>query len=237
MQTQIEPRIFAMPKTVPTISVVIPCYGQAHFLSEAIESVLRQSRQADEIIVVNDGSPDNTSEVAKKYPVILVEKENGGLSSARNAGIKKATSQFIMCLDADDMLRPQALEEHLKIAGDNFISQCGMLYFGTQVAVFRPMGATLESMRYSNSIYCNSVFPKALWERVGGYDESETMRLGWEDYLFWYECLKVGATLRTSDYIALLYRRHGDAMTIQTTHPNLDKIKAYMKTKHPEFIF
>lgn len=212
------------------ISVIIPCYKQAHFLGECIESVLAQSVKADEIIVVNDGSPDNTSEVAKKYGVIFIEKENGGLSSARNAGIKQATSNYIMPLDADDMLRPDAIKEHLAIADENVIAQCGMLYFGNQVATYRPMGATLDSMLKSNSVYCNSVFTKKMWEKTK-YDESTVMRLGLEDWLFWIELMANGAQVKTSDYIALLYRRHGNAMTQATTHPRWNEIIEYMSKK------
>lgn len=219
------------------ITVVIPAYNYARYLDECIQSVLDQSVKADEIIVVDDESKDNTKEVVAKYPVKYIWQKNKGLSGARNTGIREATSEYICCLDADDMLRPDAIKEHLAIADENTIAQCGLMYFGTQVAQFRPMGATLESMRQSNSIYCNSVFPKSLWEKVGGYDESETMRLGWEDYLFWFECMKAGAKLKTSNYIALLYRRHESAMTQATTHPNLGKIKEYMKKKHPEFLF
>lgn len=213
-----------------TISVIIPCYKQAHFLGECIESVLRQSVPATEIIVVNDGSPDNTSEVARKFPVKLVEKQNGGLSSARNAGIQVATSEYIMTLDADDMLRPDAIKEHLALADENTIAQCGLLYFGSQVATFRPQGATLESLLRSNTVYCNSVFPKKVWEGVG-YDESDTMRLGLEDWLFWIELAIKGCKVKTSDYISLLYRRHPNAMTRRTTHPRWNEIISYMATK------
>ena len=218
-----------------TLSVVIPCYKQAHFLGECIESVLAQSVKADEIIVVNDGSPDNTSEVAKKYGVILIEKENGGLSSARNKGIRESTGNFMLCLDSDDMLRPDAIKEFLPLMGENNIAQLGLMYFGTQVATFRPMGATLESLLQSNSVYCNSVFPKKAWEKVK-YDESDTMRLGLEDWLYWIELAANGYEVKTGDYIALLYRRHGNAMTQATTHPRWNEIIEYMSKKIKEIL-
>jgi cellulose synthase/poly-beta-1,6-N-acetylglucosamine synthase-like glycosyltransferase len=70
------------------VTVVIPCYNQAHFLGEAVESVLAQTYPRHEIIVVDDGSTDETSEVASRYPgVRLIRQENGGLSAARNAGL------------------------------------------------------------------------------------------------------------------------------------------------------
>lgn len=214
-----------------TLSVIIPCYNYAHYLGDCIESVLNQSVKADEIIIVDDESTDNTKEIASKYPVKYIWQKNKGLSGARNTGIQEATSEYIMCLDADDMLRPDAIQEHLKIAGENIIAQCGLMYFGNQVAEFRPQGATLESMLKANTVYCDSVFTKKMWEKIGGYDESETMRLGLEDWLLWIEMMANGAKVVTSDYIALLYRRHGNTMTHTTTHPRWNEIIDFMAKK------
>ncbi len=95
----------------PLISVVIPCYNHAHYLPEAIESLRQQSFQDFEIIVVDDGSSDNTREVALEYPEVrYVYKENGGLSSARNTGIKESKGDFLVFLDADDWLFRRGLE-------------------------------------------------------------------------------------------------------------------------------
>lgn len=226
-----------------TVACIIPCYGYAHFLFDCVESVVNQSTKANEIIIVNDGSKDNTSEITKrlikKYPndnIILIEKENGGLSSARNAGIMVSTSQYCFCLDADDILRPDAIKEHLALMDENTIGQCALMWFGNQTGTWYPQGATYESMRRTNSVFCNAMFPKKKWEGVM-FDESETMRLGWEDYLFWFELIKKGCTVKTSNYVALLYRKHGKNMTETQTHPNIPKIKAYMKAKHSDLLF
>jgi glycosyltransferase involved in cell wall biosynthesis len=97
-----------------TVSIVIPCYGQAHFLSEAIESVLGQSHPA-EIVVVDDGSPDNTAEVVSRYPQVrYIRQENKGLAEARNSGIRVATGEYVIFLDADDRLTPNAIGAHLR---------------------------------------------------------------------------------------------------------------------------
>lgn len=215
-----------------TISVIIPAYNYGRYLDECIISVLNQG-MANEIIVVDDESTDNTKEVVARYPVKYIWQKNKGLSGARNTGIKAATSEYIMCLDADDMLRPDALKEHLAIAAPDAISQCGLMYFGSQVATYRPQGANLDSLIRSNTVYCNSVFPKKAWEGVE-YDESETMRLGLEDWLFWIELAIRDYKVNTSDYISLLYRRHPNAMTMQTTHPNWNKITEYMRVKIKE---
>lgn len=103
------------------ISIIIPCYNQAQFLPEALESVLSQTYQRWECIIVNDGSTDNTDEVAKEWlkrdeRFIYIKKVNGGLSSARNEGLKAATGQYIVFLDSDDWLDADFLEKLLRVS-------------------------------------------------------------------------------------------------------------------------
>ena len=94
-----------------SVSVVIPCYGQAHFLPDAIESVLAQTHPAREVIVVDDGSPDDVTAVTSRYPTVRCHRQlNRGLGPARNAGLELATGEFVVFLDADDRLLPQALQ-------------------------------------------------------------------------------------------------------------------------------
>lgn len=97
------------------VSIIIPCYNQGHFLHETLESVLNQTYSNWECIIVNDGSTDITDEVAKEWLIKdtrfkYIYKENGGLSSARNAGLKVAKGDFIQFLDADDYLDSRKLE-------------------------------------------------------------------------------------------------------------------------------
>jgi glycosyltransferase involved in cell wall biosynthesis len=95
----------------PLVTVVIPCYKQAGYLGVAIESVLSQTYHNFEIIVVDDGSPDNTSEVASRYDEVrLIRQANRGLAGARNRGLAEAKGEHIVFLDADDRLLPEALE-------------------------------------------------------------------------------------------------------------------------------
>ena len=97
------------------VSVVIPCYNQAHFLGEAIESVLAQSYPHFEIVVIDDGSTDTTSEVAGRYPgVRCIRQDNQGLSAARNSGLRHSEGEYVVFLDADDRLLPGALEAGLE---------------------------------------------------------------------------------------------------------------------------
>src|SRR5215831_19552177 len=93
------------------VSVVIPCYNQARFLGEAVESVLAQTCSCSEIIVVDDGSTDNTLEVASRYrQVRCVSQRNQGQGVARNEGLKHTSGEFVVFLDSDDRLLPHAFE-------------------------------------------------------------------------------------------------------------------------------
>jgi hypothetical protein len=95
----------------PLVSVIIPCWNQAHYLGEAIESVLDQAHPAIELIVVDDGSEDNSCEVAARYPgVRRLRQPNRGVAAARNRGLEESNGEYVVFLDADDRLLPHALE-------------------------------------------------------------------------------------------------------------------------------
>lgn len=97
------------------VSVIIPCYNQAHFMGDAIESVLAQTWPQREIIVVDDGSRDDPAAVVARYAgVRLLRQSNQGVSAARNHSLRESRGEFLVFLDADDRLTPQALETHLQ---------------------------------------------------------------------------------------------------------------------------
>lgn len=104
------------------VSIIVPCYNQAHFLPETLDSVLAQTHGDWECIVVNDGSPDHTAEVAERYArqdprIRHVLQENRGLSGARNRGLDEATGRWIQFLDSDDILLPEKLARQLAALG------------------------------------------------------------------------------------------------------------------------
>ena len=95
----------------PLVSIVIPCFRQAHYLPMAVESAFSQSYPAVQTIVVNDGSDDETDSIARGYGdrIIYVSRQNGGLAVARNSGFSVAEGKYVVFLDADDLLCPDAL--------------------------------------------------------------------------------------------------------------------------------
>jgi glycosyltransferase involved in cell wall biosynthesis len=100
-----------------SVTVVIPCFNQGRFLATAIRSVQRQSYKPLEIIVVDDGSSDDTAEVATAAATKLIRQPNLGVGAARNTGLKAATGEFVIFLDADDELLPDAIESGVAFLG------------------------------------------------------------------------------------------------------------------------
>ena len=101
-----------------TITIVIPCFNQAKYLPEAIESVMKQSFENWQCIIVNDGSTDNTEEVALSWSkqdnrIQYLKQENRGVSAARNTGISSAVGEFILPLDADDKIHKHYIQNAL----------------------------------------------------------------------------------------------------------------------------
>src|SRR5689334_10446763 len=100
-----------------SVTVIIPTFNHAHYLADAIASVVAQTHPADEIIVVDDGSTDDPAAVVARFNgVRLIRQNNRGLSAARNMGLHSSTTSYVVFLDADDRLLPIALEAGLDVA-------------------------------------------------------------------------------------------------------------------------
>jgi glycosyltransferase involved in cell wall biosynthesis len=124
-----SPAKAALPATEVKVAVIIPTFNHAHFLADAIRSVLAQTRQADEIIVVDDGSTDDPATVVAQFQAVrLIRQENRGLSGARNTGLWNCKSSYVVFLDADDRLLPTALQAGLACIFSH--PECAFVYGG-----------------------------------------------------------------------------------------------------------
>ena len=177
------------------VSVVIPCYNQAHFLGEAIESVLAQRYTNLELIVVDDGSTDNTSEVASRYEEVrLIRQENKGLAGARNRGREEARGEYVVFLDSDDRLLANAveigvreLEAHPECA---FVSGRYRPISAEGDAYAIPRQARVDGDHYLALLRDNYIsmpasvmYRRWVFEEVGGFDGSVDAAADWDLYL------------------------------------------------------
>lgn len=204
----------------PKISVVIPCWNQADYLAESIDSVLAQTRKPHEIIVVNDGSPDATRYVAGQYPdVRYVEQTNRGLSSARNTGIMNMTGDWFFPLDADDMMVDGCLERVAETIIQNPWAdivapslQCFGKFNQTVILMENPTidDFKLKDGKPQNRIgYFSAVKKEALLEAGG---DSSKMVWGWEDMALWIDLLYRGKKIKTIQEPLILYRTKEHSM-------------------------
>jgi glycosyltransferase involved in cell wall biosynthesis len=147
-----------MCKKNTTVSVIIPTFNSAEYVGNAIDSVLSQTYSAYEIIVVNDGSTDNTQEILKNYvkKILYFEIENGGPSKARNIGIIHSKGAFIAFLDADDEWYPQKLEKQVELIREK--PKCGLVYCDRVVFDETTKRNTKMTYRESGKIYEGNMF-------------------------------------------------------------------------------
>lgn len=199
------------------VTVVIPCYNQGNFVKEAVASVQTQTFQDIEIVIVNDGSTDDsTNKILQDYentPVRILTTDNQGLASARNNGIRKAHGKYILPLDADDRIAPTYIEQavrQLDTREELGIVYCEAELFGAVKTQWLLPEFSLKEMLLDNVIFCSAMFRKSDWERIGGYDPG--MIYGWEDYDFWLSLIELGCEVYQIPEVLFFYRVASDSM-------------------------
>jgi len=168
----------------PLVSIIIPCYNYAQYLGEAIESALAQTYHPIEIIVVNDGSTDNTIGVASRYPVTLFTQENQGAANTFNKGIDLAHGKYLVILSADDKLHPSFIEKTLSVLErDNNIAfvYTHVFLFGARNGILLSRDYDLEMLKMTNYITGTALTRKEAFQIGGNFDPA----LGYEDYDLW----------------------------------------------------
>ncbi|WP_349431730.1 glycosyltransferase [Methylomarinum sp. Ch1-1] len=224
----------------PLVSVVIPCYKQAHYLPEVVASVVAQTFADWECIIVNDGSPDDTGEVARQLIrqysgslIRLLEQGNGGLSDARNKGIGMASGKYILPLDADDKLDSTMLEKTVAVLQSD--PTVGIVYtyirhFGSRSDIWKTGPFSLEKEKYDNYLpYC-SLYRKEVFESVGGYDTNFN---SYEDWNFWISAMERGWHGKLVPEPLFLYRK-GDSSMLVDANKRREQLVAQIVLAHPE---
>jgi glycosyltransferase involved in cell wall biosynthesis len=225
------------------VSVIIPCYNQAHFLSEAIESVLAQSYTHFEIVVVDDGSIDNTSEMAVHYPEVrCIRQDNQGLSRARNTGLRHSRGEYLVFLDADDRLLPGALKAGLECFDAH--PECAFVFgrFRYIAANGKPLNSPAPSPDYGEhyigllrgpyiAVPAMVMYRRFVFDTVGLFDPSVNATA---DYDLYFRISRKFPAHR-HDVLVAEYRQHGANMTgdggkmLRGAIENLRRQKKYVK--------
>ena len=193
----------------PLVSVIVPLYNAAPFIGEALESVIASTYRPMEVVVVDDGSTDNSlsiaQDIAKRHPEIKVlHQPNAGVSAARNHAIREAKGTFILPLDADDTISPtyiahavEAMKDDVRVVGSK------AEYIGAKQGEWKLPNYSPELLARRNMIPITSLFRKADWMRVGGFCEEEIYR---EDWDFWLSMMELGGKFVRLEETGLYYR-------------------------------
>jgi glycosyltransferase involved in cell wall biosynthesis len=201
----------------PRVAFVIPAYQAAEVVQRAISSALSQSTPADELIVVDDGSRDETAAIAAAAGARVIRQENGGPAAARNTGIRAAEAEWIALLDADDISRPDRLERQLPHIDGLAVAVIAGLSAREDRISAMPEGDIDFSLLWERNYIPTStvLLRKTAWEAVGGFDEAREL-IGVEDYNLWLRLAHAGWKFNVLPHPLVDYRPTPQSLTAQT---------------------
>ncbi|MEW6659546.1 MAG: glycosyltransferase [Thermodesulfobacteriota bacterium] len=225
----------------PTVSVIIPCYNYARYLPEALHSVLAQTYQDFEVIIVNDGSTDDTAAVARQlvedhpqYRIRLINQKNTGQPAfPRNRGVTASKGKYILFLDADDLIEPTFMEECLRVLHTDpsiAIAYTDRLDFDGVDQVVLAGDYNFSRLKYANHISYCALFRREVWDAVGGI---RTNVKAVEDWDFWVAAGAKGFLGRRIPKPLFKYRRH-DTGIFQEALGDFERKKAQVVLNNRE---
>ena len=229
---------------MPTVSVIMPAYNVEPYLAASIESVLGQTFQHWEIVIVDDGSTDASGAIADRYAnrdsrIRVVHQANGGLSAARNTAMRHARGEVFALLDSDDLWDPDFLASQMALFAarpDVAIvtanaRNLGGPYDGQPARPWpdrRPRPDLAQILRDEEAVFIMSLFRRDVYDRIGGFDEQ--MRSN-EDYDYWLRAAAAGFQFARNDRPLGDYRRRDDSLSANDVRMLNGLLFVYRKTR------
>lgn len=218
------------------ITAIIPTYNRAEFILKAIKSIQNQSVHVEQIIVVDDGSTDNTKELLKHEDITYIYQKNSGVSSARNHGIKEAKHEWLTFLDSDDLWHKDKIKEHISLHVNNpdlLASFSDEKWIRNAKTINKKKHLKKEEPTFLNSLrICKigvSTFfaHKSLFEKIGHFDENLKVC---EDYDLWLRILKKYKIQLINK--ELITKQAGHENQLSFTTPLIDSYRITALQKH-----
>ncbi len=213
------------------ISVIVPVYNCEKYLAECLDSIIAQTYKDLEIICVNDGSKDSSLDILKQYTqndsrIIVINKENGGLSSARNAGLKVAKGEYVAFVDGDDVLAPETYEQALQDIEDVDVVCFGVKVFGAGCTDRRQADNEYYKIKFNGIIdvskevlfntdvsSCNKIFKMNIIKK---YEITYPEGLRYEDACFYWKYMSFAKKIKFFNKYFYFYRRHNESIMANT---------------------
>lgn len=195
----------------PLVSVIVPIYNAAPYLQETLDSILASTYRPIEVVMVDDGSTDNSLAIAKAYceqhaECQVITQDNRGVSAARNTAIKAAKGTYILPVDADDKIADTFIQKSVDIMEENDnvrVVGCRCWMFGVVNKEWELPTFSHALLARKNMIPATALYRKVDWESCGGYCEEEIYR---EDWDFWLSMMELGGTFHKLDEVLFYYR-------------------------------
>jgi glycosyltransferase involved in cell wall biosynthesis len=225
------------------VSVIIPCFNHALFLEQTVDTALASSHPRIEIIIIDDGSTDNSGEIAQKLQnkyrnIFYIHQKNQGPAAARNKGIAAAKGTYILPLDADDLISPDYIEKAVDILEnhkDVRLVYCEADFFGERTGKWKLPDFSRKYLARENLIFPSAIYRKSDWQTAGGY--SNVMTWGWEDWEFWISLLEDGGEVVKLPITGYFYRVRKGSRRKSTNREAKRKTVELINLKHKEFIY
>lgn len=212
------------------VSIIMPCYNDGKYIEEAVQSILNQTYENIELIIVDDGSTDKEtkqilSSLEENVKIKLLHTQHRGPARARNIGIEYAQGTYIMPVDSDDTIASSYIEKAVSVLSHH--PQIGVIYcyadlFGEKTGRWDLPEYSFEQMLRENIVFVSALFRKEDWVRAGGF--SEQFIYGLEDYDFWLSILELGRDIYQIPEVLFHYRIKSVSRTTHL-HTDLDKVK------------
>lgn len=222
------------------VSIIIPCFNDGQYIEQAIQSILDQTYSNKEIIVIDDGSDNETKNILRVLNEkidLLITQNNHGTSVARNIGISAAKGEFILPLDADDFFEPSFIEKSVNILENN--SNVGLVTCHAHIikddnitGEIISKGGQAKDMLIRNGVLANSLYRKKVWDDVLGYDEK--MVNGYEDWDFNISITQKGWQIHVIDDFLFRYRLKKNSRNTNANFSYKYDLLTYINLKHKE---
>ena len=229
------------PPRPPKVSVIVPCYNLGMYLDEAIGSVLAQTSQDFEIVIVDDGStdPDTQARLAdyRRPKTRVIQTVHGGVSAARNVAIANSTGAYVCALDADDRLDPTYFEKAVPVLdGDSSVAfvSCWLRTFGDEEWEWKPERCDLPTLLWEDTVLTAALVRREAVVAIGGYDTEMPVQ-GAEDWDFWLTLAERGYRGVILREVLFEYRRRAGSLSAVSWYgPGHLPLTSYRVAKHSD---
>lgn len=222
------------------VSIIIPCYNQGEFLEECLSSVYDSSYKQIEVIIINDGSTDNSKEIIEalsfNFNFKFIHQENSGPSIARNNAIQASSGAYVLPLDADDLIGTNYIEKAVEVLENQDsvgIVYCNAELFGEKSGIWNLPSFSLDRMLTENLIFNCALFRRSDFDKTIGYNPN--MKEGWEDWDFWLSILELKKEVVKLELVGFYYRIRSNSREHASIDGRMERLRKQIYQNHLQF--